>query len=108
MIGATYGQERSGLVVVGIAPRVRCLRLLLHPLGLPAWLWCTATLLLGPVFPLSVIPATMAIIILMFIAPSSALAFAVGRGSRGLHDIVLKSDVRSVRAPCVCREGFVI
>lgn len=82
--GATPGQARAGLRVVG-SPKRRLLRLSLHPIAAPGWIWLAIIAVVATLEPLALVLAAMGGAI--FVAGLMTTVLAVARPTaRGLHD----------------------
>jgi len=93
--GATPGQRRAGLAIArreGEWRAARIVRMALHPLSLPAWLWLAAMLFLlaVPVLPWLVVlwSGLLAIGVL-----SSIVIFAIRPAAPAVHDLLARTRV---------------
>lgn len=82
--GATPGQARAGLRVVG-PPRQRLIRLSLHPLAAPGWMWLAIMTAVATLDRSALAFAAVAVAI--FVAGLVTATLAIARPTaRGLHD----------------------
>ena len=87
--GATPGQRARGLVVRG-RPHRRALRLLVHPLGSVGWLWLALVTWLALLPALTLLFASIAIVVIGSGITSLLLAVRT-RGSRAIHDRIVNT-----------------
>lgn len=87
--GATPGQARCGLWVVG-RPRNRVLRLAVHPLAFPGWLWLAILAAVASFYVLALAIAAVGTAVLiggLFTAGQALLR----PDTRGLHDLIART-----------------
>ncbi len=87
--GATPGQARCGLRVVG-TPRRRLLRLALHPLAVPGWLWLAVLAAVATFEVLAIVFAIAVGIVLLGGLVTAGRAILRPR-ARGLHDLIART-----------------
>lgn len=92
--GATPGQARAGLRVTGRTRR-RLLRLAVHPLAVPGWLWLAILAAIATSEPIAILCAVAGAAVLIGGLVTGALAVFQPQ-VRGLHDVVART--RLVRA----------
>ena len=91
--GATPGQARCGLRVTG-SPRRRLLRLALHPLTVPGWLWL-ATLAAVATFEVLAVACAAAGGVALLGGLVTAGRTLLRPQARGLHDLIARTRLVS-------------
>lgn len=91
--GATPGQARCGLRVAG-RPRRRLLRLAVHPLAIPGWLWLAILAAVATFEALAAVFAVAAAAVLLGGAVTAGGAL-VRPQARGLHDLLARTRLVS-------------
>lgn len=91
--GATPGQARWGLRVTGGRWR-RILRLALHPLGIPGWLWLAVLAGVATFDALAIAFAAAGLLVLLG-ALATAGRTALRPRSRGLHDLIARTRLEA-------------